>query len=204
MMAHPWQARDDGPVPNPECVADLAATVMDTAPRCGATRVLCIDGPAGSGKTTLAGALAEVLGGAPVVHMDDLYEGWAQVLGDALATRVEAWLLVPWRAGLPGMHPRFDWELGRYAEWVTVPVAPIVILEGCGSGSALIRPRSSLLVWVEAPAELRLQRGLERDGPALSAQWRAWQAHEEAHFATDGTRAAADVIVDGVSSRIER
>jgi hypothetical protein len=40
---------------------------------------------------------------------------------------------------------------------------------------------------------------VERDGPALEPQWREWQAHEQAHFAIDGTRAAADVIVDGVS-----
>jgi uridine kinase len=191
-------------VSTPECVPELATRVLAAAPRCGSTRVVCIEGPAGSGKTTLAGSLAVALGGAPVVHMDDLYEGWAQALGDALAARIEAWLLVGWEAGLPGMHPRFDWLLGRYAEWVTVPPAPVVILEGCGSGSALVRHRSSLVVWVEAPAELRLRRGLERDGPALSAEWREWQAHEEAHFAADGTRAAADVIVDGVSGRMQR
>ena len=165
---------------------------------------MCIDGPAGSGKTTLAQALSEVLDGAPVVHMDDLYEGWGQALGDPLAARVEAWLLVGWACGLPGMHPRFDWVLGRYAEWVTVPAAPVVILEGCGSGSARIRREASLVVWVQAPAGLRLQRGVARDGAALAPQWRAWQDHEQAHFATDGTHAAADVIVDGVSGRIER
>jgi uridine kinase len=204
MMAHRPVGRDDGPVPIPECVPDLATRIADAAPRCGSTRLVCIDGPAGSGKTTLAGALAEALGGAPVVHMDDLYEGWGQALGDPLAARVEAWLLVPWGAGLPGMHPRFDWALGRYAEWVTVPAAPVVILEGCASGSARIRQRSSLVVWVQAPADLRLQRGVERDGPALAPQWRAWQAHEQAHFTADGTRAAADVVVDGVSGRVRR
>lgn len=178
--------------------------VLATVPRCGSTRLVCVDGPAGSGKTTLAGALADALDGAPVVHMDDLYEGWAQELGHPLAARVEAWLLVGWEAGLPGMHPRFDWGLGRYAEWVTVPAAPVVILEGCASGSTLIRGRASLLVWVQAPVDLRLQRGVERDGLALEAQWREWQAHEEAHFAADGTRSAADVVVDGVSGQIER
>ena len=87
---------------------------------------------------------------------------------------------------------------------MTVPVAPVVILEGCGSGSARIRERASLVVWVEAPAELRLERGVERDGAALAPQWREWQAHEQAHFTADGTRAAADVIVDGVSGQIDR
>jgi uridine kinase len=171
-------------------------------PRCGSTRLVCIDGPAGSGKTTIAAALAEALGGAPVVHMDDLYEGWGQALGEPLAARVQAWLLVGWAAGLAGTHPRFDWIEGRYAEWVTVPAAPVVILEGCASGSASIRERASLLVWVEAPAALRLQRGVERDGPGLQAQWRDWQSHEQVHFAADGTRAAADVLVDGLSGQI--
>jgi uridine kinase len=191
-------------VPNSPCVPEIAARVLATEPRCGSTRLVCIDGPAGSGKTTLAAALADALGGAPVVHMDDLYEGWAQELGNPLAARVEAWLLVGWEAGLPGMHPRFDWALGRYAQWVTVPAAPVVILEGCASGSALIRGRASLLIWVQAPVALRLQRGVERDGLALEAQWRAWQAHEAAHFAADGTRSAADVVVDGISGQIEQ
>jgi uridine kinase len=191
-------------VPTPQCVPELVARVVEAAPRCGSTRVVCVDGPAGSGKTTLAESLSEVLGGAPVVHMDDLYEGWDQALGDPLAARVEAWLLIGWDAGLPGMHPRFDWALGRYAEWVTVPAAPVVVLEGCGSGSARIRERASLVVWVEAPAELRLQRGVQRDGQALAPQWREWQTHEQAHFTADGTRAASDVIVDGVSGQIHR
>lgn len=188
---------------NPPCVPEIAARVRAAVPHCGTTRLVCIDGPAGSGKTNLAAALADSLGGAPVVHMDDLYEGWQQELGPPLGARVEAWLLVGWEAGLPGMHPRFDWALGRYAEWVTVPAVPIMILEGCASGSARIRARASLVVWVQAPAELRLQRGLDRDGPELAAQWRQWQSHEEAHFAADGTRAAADLVVDGVSGQIE-
>ena len=184
-------------MPSLACVPEIADLVRSSQPRCGATRLLCVDGPAGSGKTTLAAGLAIALGNAPVVHMDDLFEGWGQDLGAPLAARVEAGLLRAWVSGRPGTHPRYDWELGRFAERVEVPAAAVVILEGCASASAGIRDRASLVVWVEAPPAVRLARGLRRDGTPLEAQWRAWQDHEAAHFAADGTRAAADVIVDG-------
>jgi hypothetical protein len=197
-MAHrPVGARDDGHVIPDRTAAHVAARVRAAPPRCGNVRVVCVDGPAGSGKTTLADAVAQRLERAPVVHMDDLYDGWAQDLGAPLGIRIGAWLLDAWAAGLPGQHLRYDWGQGRYAGWATVPAAPVVILEGCGSATAAVRRRASLVVWVEAPAEDRLVRGLARDGQALAGHWRAWQAHEDAHFAADGTRAAADVVVDG-------
>ncbi len=193
---------DDGPVTSPAAVPAIAAQVLAAPPRCGGTRLVCVDGPAGSGKTTLAAALAEALGGVPVVHLDDLYEGWEQELGDPLATRIDAWLLVAWGAGLPGMHPRYDWEVRRFTEWVAVPAAPVVILEGCASASRRVRARASLVVWIEAPVDVRLRRGLDRDGEAMTEPWQAWQRHEAAHFAADGTRAAADVLVDGSTGRV--
>lgn len=135
--------------------------------------------------------------------MDDLYEGWAQELGEPLAARVESWLLIPWEAGNEGRYRRYDWGLMRFEErWTAVPAAPVVILEGCASAARRLRARASLVVWVEASPDLRLRRGLERDGEHLAEQWRAWQAHEAAHFARDGTRAAADVIIDGSTGLI--
>lgn len=177
----------------------LAAHILAAAPRCGSSRLVCVDGPAGSGKTTLAARLSAALGAAPVVHLDDLYEGWDQQLGEPLARRVEAWLLLAWSSGMGGRHLRYDWVAGRFVEWVEVPAAPVLILEGCASGSRLIRSRATALIWVEAPADERLRRGLERDRPALEHEWRRWQEHEAAHFAADGTRSAASFVVDGVT-----
>lgn len=185
-----------------ETVGLLSTHLLDAPARCGASRLLCVDGPAGSGKSTLADRLASALGGAPVVHMDDLYEGWDQDLGSPLAARVEAWLLLPWCSGLAGKHLRFDWAQGRFTEWVEVPAAPVLVLEGCGAGSATLRGHSSALIWVEAPADVRLRRGLARDGEAMAPQWRAWQEREAAHFARDGTRDAATAVLDGVTGRL--
>ena len=182
-----------------EAVERVVARARGTAPACGDTRIVCIDGPAGSGKSTLSEQVSDRLGGAPVVHMDDLYRGWDQELGAPLANRIVAWLLDAWAAGLPGRHLRYDWHAGRYTEWVEVVPAPVAILEGCGSASRELRARASCVVWVEAPEDARLQRGLARDGAALEPRWRAWMQREAEHFAADGTRAAADIVLDGAA-----
>ncbi|RFU19642.1 uridine kinase [Geodermatophilus marinus] len=179
-------------------VAALAARVRDAAPRLGRTRLVCVDGPAGSGKTTLGRALATALG-APLVHMDDLYAGWT--LTGAWA-RLAAGVLRPLAGGADGAYHRYDWAAGRFAPVpVGVPSGAALVVEGCGSCPRAADPWAVLRVWVEAPAALRLARGLARDGVALAPQWRRWQGLEAAVFAAEGTRERADVRVDGTGGR---
>jgi uridine kinase len=181
-------------VPAPEDVDDLVAEVRRRPARAADCRIVAIDGPSGSGKTELAGRLAARLA-APVVHMDDLYPGW-----DGLADAVPAlvgWLLAPLAAGRPAGYRRFDWVRGEYAEWREVPPASDLLVEGVGSGARACAPYVSLLVWVEAPREVRFARGIARDGEAYRPHWERWARQEEAMFAAEGTRARADVIIDG-------
>ncbi|MCA0143365.1 uridine kinase [Blastococcus sp. LR1] len=174
----------------------LADRVLAAAPRLGGTRLVCVDGPAGSGKTTLAARLAGALGGdTAVVHMDDLYAGWT--LTGAVA-RLSAGVLRPVAAGRDGAYSRYDWTAGRFSPApVPVPVPGVLVVEGCGSGSRAVDPWASLRIWVEADPALRLARGLARDGDHLAPEWHRWQETEAAHFAADGTRERADVVVDG-------
>jgi uridine kinase len=164
------------------------------APRLGRTRLVCVDGPAGSGKTTLAGRLADALG-APVVHMDDLYAGWT--LTGAFG-RLTTGVLRPLAEGRPGAYARYDWRAGRFGDELThVPVPEVLVVEGCGSAPRAVDPWASLRIWVEAPQQVRLSRGIARDGAALEAEWRRWQDEEARAFAAEDTRARADVLVDG-------
>jgi hypothetical protein len=55
----------------------------------------------------------------------------------------------------------------------------------------------SFVVWVEVPSALRLARGLERDGEARRPESERWRAREDALFGREGTRDAADLLVDG-------
>ncbi|WP_338087967.1 4-amino-4-deoxy-L-arabinose transferase [Nocardioides lijunqiniae] len=166
---------------------------LERAPTLGAGRLVCVDGPAGSGKTTLAAALAD-LAGAAVVHMDDLYDGWQGL--PRVGAQLDG-LLLPLSRDEPGTYRRYDWLREEYAETVTVAPSPLLVLEGVGSGSRAHAVLCTTLVWVQAPDGLRLHRGLERDGPELEEQWRSWMVAEAEHFAEQGTRERADLLVDG-------
>ena len=176
-------------------VAGLAAQVPRLPARLGGTRLVCVDGPAGSGKTTFAGSLAGALGpDIAVVHLEDLYAGWT--LTGAVA-RLCAGVLRPIAEGRPGAHSRYDWHAGRFAaEPEAVPAAAVLLVEGCGSSPRVLDPWTTLRIWVEAPEPLRTERGLARDGEHLAAEWRRWQLAEAAEFAAQDTRARADVLLD--------
>lgn len=187
------------PAAVPADVAALAVRVAGAAPRLGRVRLVCVDGPAGSGKTTLAGSLAarlRTLGmRCAVVHLDDLYEGWAGLAG--VWPRVEEQVLGPLAAGRPARYQRYDWLADRFAEWVDVPVPDVLVLEGCGASPRAVDGRAVLRLFAEAPADVRLARGLARDGEEQRANWLTWLAEEAAEFAREDTRARADVVVDG-------
>jgi uridine kinase len=178
--------------------AALAEEVRAAPPRLGRTRLVCVDGPAGSGKTTFAGRFAGAIGAdAVLLHMDDFYAGWT--LAGAVG-RLDAGVLRPLADGRPGAYHPYDWAAGRFAATpVPVPPAPVLVVEGCGSGARVLAPSTTLLVWVEAPPALRLARGLARDGAELEEHWRRWQQTEAEAFAAEDTRARAGLLVDGAA-----
>lgn len=173
----------------PTAAEDVLAHARSHPARLGPGRLVCLDGPAGSGKTTLAAQVSE-LSGAPVVHLDDLYPGWdglfevdAEVLG----------LLEPLAEARAGTYRRYDWVAAEYRETHLVAPAPLLVLEGVGAGNRAWRDLVTTLVWVAAPADVRLARSVERDGEAARAHLLDWMRDEERLFADQDTRAVADL-----------
>jgi uridine kinase len=185
------QQYDVGP-----CLSRVLAAVEHAPTIFGRTTLIAVDGPAGSGKTTLAEALAAALrttrGEVRVLHMDDLYEGWSG-LDVTLEERVLDQVLRPLAAGATGHWQAYDWEQGRFADWHELAAPDVLILEGCGSGAASYAPYTSLLVWLEADPATRIARGVARDGEDVRSDWLEWMELESSYFATNRTSQRADV-----------
>lgn len=171
----------------------LSALIDSRAPACGMTKVVAVDGPSGAGKTELVNTLAARLR-MPVLHFDDIYRGWSSLAATPRLVRDS--VLAPLAVGEIGRIARWDWQRARPSESLTFAPAPLLILDGVGSGALICRPFLSLLIWVEAPVEQRKARALSRDGETYAPFWDLWAQQEHRLFAADSIRAAADVVVD--------
>ncbi|WP_241238371.1 uridine kinase family protein [Nocardioides pantholopis] len=184
--------------PSDAAAPDVAGAVLGLArsrpATLGGSRLVCVDGPSGSGKTTLAARIAGRAGAdAVVVHTDDLLDGWDDLPG--LPARL-ATLLEPLASGRASAYRRYDWHAGAYAEEVAVPPSPLLVVEGVGAGARLLDPWRTVLVWVGAREEVRVARGVARDGAAVEPHLRRWRRAEADHFAHEATAARADLRLD--------
>ncbi|WP_016905564.1 uridine kinase family protein [Streptomyces xiaopingdaonensis] len=170
----------------------LAERLRRLPPSCGPVRLVGVDGHAGSGKSTFAAVLADRLGGAPVVHLDDLSSHDAFF---AWTGRLREHVLEPLSRAEPARYDVYDWVGRRFVPGGEVLPAPVVLLEGVGAGRREVRPRLAALVWLELPAEESWRRGRERDGEELAGFWNEWETAERAHFAADPSRPHAQVLV---------
>jgi Phosphoribulokinase / Uridine kinase family len=185
----------------------------------GARRLICVDGPAGSGKTTLGLALERAArdrltrpglptdrpAGRPAVrllHMDDVYEGWSGL--EAALVRVAHDIVGPLRDGEPGRYRRYDWAREHLAEERVVDPVDVLVIEGVGSGAAAYDDAITCLVWVETPPDLRLRRGIERDGEQMREHWVAWREQESQVLGHERTHDRADVVLDGTAGNVLR
>jgi hypothetical protein len=92
-----------------------------------------------------------------------------------------------------------DWggdEFGRSLDgWRTVDPRPIVVVEGVAVTRAAVADLFTYGIWVDAPTEVRLRRGLDRDGEDHRHLWTTWMRLEDDFFDRDRARDRADLVV---------
>lgn len=173
----------------------VVEAIRDLEPQGRQTKIVALDGYGGSGKTELADRLALRLGEATIVHTDDFARpnipGWEWA-------RMRTQVLEPLMSDHPGRYQRYDWGSDRLAEWHAVPVAGTLIVEGVSSMRDELGRYWDYGIWLDCPHDLRLKRGVERDGEAMRSKWTdVWIPEEDAYFNAQRPDKKADLVVDG-------
>jgi uridine kinase len=163
----------------------------------GPVRLVGIDGCGGAGKTTFAAQLSDALDGVPVIHTDDFashdvpLEWGPRMLHDVIE---------PLLRGEPASYRPYDWDNRRPADdIVTVEPDGVVIIEGVGATRKAWRDRLALRIWVDCPRDIRLARGLARDGEEFREFWMDWMAAEDAYLEAERPQLHADVVVSSAN-----
>ena len=136
-----------------------------------AQKIIAIDGCGGAGKSTLASLLATALNSCSVVHTDD-FASWDNAQG--WFPRMLSEVLESLGQNKAAKFQRFDWNLKNLNDWVTIEPQKFVILEGVTSSRKEFRPFLSFSIFVKTDSNLRLSRGITRDGLQAKDQWLKW------------------------------
>jgi uridine kinase len=179
-----------------DIVGRIVAGVAGRSPVNG-IRIVGVDGPSGSGKSLLAAQISASLA-APVIEIDD-FVSW-----DCFAAwwpRFDTQVLTPLLDGRDAVYQARDWSDwygSSLGVWKTQSWSPTIVLDGVTCTRRETVGRVGYAVWVEAPAELRLARGMARDTafPGKEELWLRWMQEEETFFTAEDTRTRADIIVD--------
>lgn len=186
--AGPWRV---------ERIADLFAGFADLA-EMAAERplVVAIDGRSSSGKTTVAGRIADAIPATAVVHTDDIAWfhsrfGWAD-----LAVRV----LEAARAGEPLSFRPPAWDKrGREGAIVLPRDIRLLLLEGVGSSREELSHLLDRRLWVQADRAATDRRDDDRvvAGEVTRSTLEAWMAEELSFVAARRPWEHADLVLAG-------
>ena len=163
-----------------------------------------IDGCGGAGKSTLSRSLEALAEGTTVVEMDNFYKPLSQhpITNDDKIGALFDWcrlrdqVLVPLSVGRNGRYQRYDWNADCLTEWHDVPANGLVLVEGIYTTRAELRDFYDVRIWIDTPTEVRLARGIARDGKSAHEMWTSvWMPAEEAYVASHNSARHAHVIV---------
>lgn len=169
--------------------------------------LLAIDGCGGSGKSTLAEHIVSKYGSGQIIHMDDFYKPSNKRLqmkmskkesgADYDIKRLNQDVIIPIINGMKAKYQRYDWGGDKLAEWHTVEPHGLIIVEGVYSINDQLHNKYDIKIFVECNRELRLKRGLKRDGENALDFWEQWMIGEDKYLQEQRPRDRSDFIISG-------
>ncbi len=166
--------------------------------------LVAIDGPAASGKSTLAASLSELYG-APVLPMDDFFlqphqrtpERFAQPGGNIDHERFAQEVLTPLMRGEAFSYRPFDCRTQAFGEAISVPAAPLFLIEGSYSLHPALEKAYDLRVLTAISPEKQRKRLLLRNGERMLARFLTeWIPLEEDYFIKTEITRRTDIILN--------
>ncbi len=119
--------------------------------------------------------------------------------------RLASQVLIPHSEGREPAYQSYSWEADSLGDWVREPSGSPLIVDGVYSTHVALRDFYDLRVWVTSPHEIRLSRGLERDGETAKSKWvDVWMPAEDRYIAEQAPHDHAHLVLDGSGAIVDQ
>jgi uridine kinase len=170
------------------------------------TTFVGIDGCGGAGKTTLAKQLLDMDRSIQIVHMDEFDLPFQERLhlppqkkpvgADSDWKRLASEVFIPLREGRYAEFVTYSWDLDKMYGRKMVRPYGIVVVEGVYAIRDELKDFYSLTIWLDVPKEVRLARGLKRDGEDKRERWLFdWMPMEDRYVEIQKPHLRADIVL---------
>lgn len=153
-------------------------------------RLILIDGPAGSGKTSLSELIAPA--NSQILHLDDFYNGWEEPFDDEFLIRVRQVLEAHSLQSDAEDFQTYDWEKRGWINQNSKAKTDVLILEGVGSFLLDDDMEATLKIFVTTDFLTGLNRVVSRDGDNSMPYIALWKQREFELFEKYDLPAVAD------------
>ncbi len=167
---------------------------------------IAIDGLGGSGKSTLAKELSEYIKNSTIVSMDDFYKtrelrrrlsSQEEIGGYFDWKRLEKQILIPFTENRIIKYQKYDWPDDILHSPENIKISKNIIVEGIYSNRAELSNYYNIRIWVECPEDIRLSRGIARDGKEMKDYWeKVWLRQEKRYYEEQKPNLRADIILN--------
>lgn len=164
--------------------------------------LIAIEGFGGSGKSTIANSLAEILGNAFIISIDDFIvkeklteSSWDSGVFDRV--RLEQQVLAPIADNQSASYQKLIWQTNQLSELVAVPNVDYLIIEGISSYHPDIEKYYNYKIWIDTPIDIANKRGHARDGSSENAQyWELWSKNDLTYQQKYHPELVADFVIE--------
>jgi uridine kinase len=176
------------------------------------TKILIgVDGLGGCGKSTFTKELIKIMNNTEIVHMDDFYksENMRKEINSDHETgfffdwrKLESKVLIPFTNDLEIRFQRYDWPSDSLKDWQNISIKSNVIVEGVYSTRKELSKYYDLKIWIDCPPEVRLARGIERDGIEMKEYWQnVWMKQENEYLEKHKSFLEADLVISSINTQ---
>ena len=168
----------------------------------GKNLIIGIDGPCGSGKTTLAHNINEKYG-YNIVHMDDFYlpfekrdKNWTNIIaGHMDFDRLIDTVLKPYKEKGQVNYISYDCHSDKYLEKINIDLDRPLVIEGSYTFHPAIKEYIDFKIFVDVDEKTQIDRLTKRNKDVVDKFISMWIPFENKYFETLDIKKLSDIVV---------